>query len=124
MIICQLFDTRVKAPHGPIFTARTAGEAERIWAEMLKRDDLVAQYPEDFMMRCLGNMDRETGIIVDRYDPPHVMVRGVDHVKAEQMDAAQEALRLERSHERDLQNTEVMVNDPEAVRRVEEHVNG
>lgn len=59
MIICQCYDIRVEAPHGPIFTARTVGEAERVWNEMVKRDQVMSEYTEDFVLRRIGDQDEE-----------------------------------------------------------------
>lgn len=58
-IVCQMYDTQVRAGHGPIFVARTIGEAERMFEHIVKNDPLVRDYTHQFILRGLGSQDHE-----------------------------------------------------------------
>lgn len=46
------------------FAARTHGEAERMFAQVLNGgDSLLSQYPDDFSLWFVGKYDSTTGII-------------------------------------------------------------
>lgn len=83
-----IFDEKVKAFLPGVITAQTRGEAERIFADVLRTPgNPISDHPEDYSMFELGTMEVESGIIerckVDQEDGtvlPLAPVRLIDGV--------------------------------------------
>lgn len=65
-LICSILDTKANV-FGPIFLARSKGEAIRTFDQVVndKRGEgtVISQYPDDFVLHCLGSFDAVKGIV-------------------------------------------------------------
>ena len=59
--------------HLPPFFARSHGEAERIFENSVRQQDLFRDYPSDFSLWFVGVFHPESGVIVPETQPVFVM---------------------------------------------------
>lgn len=61
---------------GQLFPAATIGAAERSFSESINNqpDSMAAKYPDDFALYLHCEFDDESGSIVERHDPPQLVV--------------------------------------------------
>ena len=59
-----VYDVKVEAYLAPFF-ARTLGEAERFWRDMLSnKEGPFGKHPEDYQLFRVGEFDESTGLLV------------------------------------------------------------
>lgn len=81
-LILSILDTKANV-FGPIFLARSKGEALRTFDQIVndKRGDgsLIALYPDDYVLHCLGTFDAFKGVVVGSV--LESIARGTDFVR-------------------------------------------
>jgi len=66
---------------GQLFPSATRGTAERSFQESLKSPDSIAgKYPSDFALYAIFVFDDESGLVVERFEPPQLVVEATSLV--------------------------------------------
>lgn len=79
----QLYDTNAGAVAGPIMAAQRPAPVVRAFHDLLKDTSTdPGKYPEDFIVRHLGEQDEETGIITAHAEPM-VIATGSEWLEAQ-----------------------------------------
>ena len=66
---------------GNLYTARTNDEAIRGFITAIQnapRDSIIAQYPEDFHLYCVGDFDTSNGNLMQSQDYPKRLITGLE----------------------------------------------
>lgn len=63
---------------GQLFPSHTFGTAERSFKEsMMNPDSPHGKYPDDFALYHILDYEDDTGIVIDSYEPPVLVVQAV-----------------------------------------------
>lgn len=72
-LIIALYDSKTELYSTPVY-AKTTGQAQRDLQEAVNgADGIIAKYPEDYRLYCLGTYNNETGEIIPLTPPKFIV---------------------------------------------------
>jgi len=81
-VLCTVLDT-VAGVYCRPFCARSNGEAQRIFGEMCKNDEVVSKCPTDYRLYRMGTFDEIEGQIES--ERPQQLMSGSGHIEETQV---------------------------------------
>lgn len=74
----SIYDKKAQV-FGQLFPAPTVGSAERLFTDTVNgsTDNLVSKYPSDFALYQHFEFDDSSGLIIDRFEPPRLIVEAM-----------------------------------------------